>query len=281
MKYEHLKSAFDTEENAMNYLCDTGVFKRTTKCTKCRGKSVLEIGQKRYRCVNKDCRSCKGVFEGTFFENCKVELNKVLYILYEYLFKSPINSIVEKCGVSEHTAVSLAKKIRRACACSLKPESMKVGGPGVIVEIDETKMGKRKYNRGHRVEGVWCVAGIERTPDKKVFVFEVEDRKTETLKRIISENVHVGSVIYTDGWKGYKKACEELGFIHKIVNHSRHYKDPVTGVHTNTIEGINNGLKISITHRNRTKNIKYHLLYYIWKRQYKKQYWVGFINSIK
>ena len=31
-----------------------------------------------------------------------------------------------------------------------------IGGEGIVVEIDETKMGKRKYNRGHMVEGLVC-----------------------------------------------------------------------------------------------------------------------------
>ena len=31
-----------------------------------------------------------------------------------------------------------------------------IGGEGIVVEINETRMGKRKYNRGHRVEGMCC-----------------------------------------------------------------------------------------------------------------------------
>ena len=29
-----------------------------------------------------------------------------------------------------------------------------VEGEGIVDEVDETKMGKRKYNKGHRVEGL-------------------------------------------------------------------------------------------------------------------------------
>ena len=37
-----------------------------------------------------------------------------------------------------------------------------LGGPGKIVEIDEAKFGKRKYNKGAYREGMWVLGGVDR-----------------------------------------------------------------------------------------------------------------------
>ena len=57
---------------------------------------------------------------------------------------------------------------------------MMIGGPGIVVEIDESKFGKKKYHRGHPVEGVWDLGGVERTADRErhfCVLFLIEMRK--------------------------------------------------------------------------------------------------------
>ena len=53
--------------------------------------------------------------------------------------------------------------------------SEQIGGIGQVVEIDESKFGKRKYNKGHSVEGQWVFGGIERSSEK-IFLVPVEKR---------------------------------------------------------------------------------------------------------
>ena len=84
-------------------------------------------------------------------------------------------------GCSSKTITAFTKYFRQLVSESLEDEDTIIGGDGIIVEIDEYKLGKRKYNRGHRVEGVWVLGGVERTDSRKVFLVEVPDRSAETL----------------------------------------------------------------------------------------------------
>ena len=69
-------------------------------------------------------------------------------------------------------------------------------------------------------------------------MIKVADRSEETMDAIISTYVRPGSIVYIDLWKSYTdRIFNENDMVHDTVSHSLHYKDPDTGVHTNTIEG--------------------------------------------
>ena len=83
---------------------------------------------------------------------------------------------MRECRIgSNSTIVDWCYFSRKVCLTILEEESQPIGGEGKIVEIDESKFGKRKYHRGRRVEGVWVFGGIERG-SKKCFMVSVEDR---------------------------------------------------------------------------------------------------------
>ncbi|PSN54556.1 hypothetical protein C0J52_07111 [Blattella germanica] len=83
----------------------------------------------------------------------------------------------------------------------------KIGGPGHIVEIDESKFGKRKCLKGKRVAGEWIFGGVDRGT-KEIFIASVDNRKATTLFPVIQSRILPGTTIYSDCWSVYKKLQE-------------------------------------------------------------------------
>ena len=71
---------------------------------------------------------------------------------------------------------------------------MAIGGNGIEVEIDESKFGKRKYQKGHAVEGQWVFGGREKYDKTKVFMIPVHNRKQETLLPLIQKWIKPGTI---------------------------------------------------------------------------------------
>ncbi|OMJ65772.1 hypothetical protein SteCoe_37644 [Stentor coeruleus] len=110
------------------------------------------------------------------------------------------------------------------CSNYLTYENQIIGGDNIEIQIDETKFGKVKYHRDHRVDGVWVFGGIEITDEKKFFLIPVVDRTVNTLINLIIEHARPGSIIIT----GYCRVYNTLGlhrFVHLTVNYSIHFKD--------------------------------------------------------
>lgn len=132
------------------------------------------------------------------------------------------------------TCTDWASFCREVCFDAAITHRRPNGGPNKIVEIDESKFGRRKYHRSHRVEGQWVFGGVERESGRVVMV-PVERRDKETLLQLIKEWILPGTTIHSDCWKA-NNCLNDEGYRHLSVNHSLHFKDPATGVHTNTNE---------------------------------------------
>lgn len=132
---------------------------------------------------------------------------------------------------------------------SLNPD-FRLGGDGIVVEIDEAKFGRRKYHRGRVVEGIWVFGAIQRATDetqRRMFMLPVSDRSSATLIPLITKWIKPGkyiffileSIIMSDGWASYIGISDipEMNYTHLVVNHSENFVDPVSGACTNQIEG--------------------------------------------
>ncbi len=122
----------------------------------------------------------------------------------------------------------------------------KIGGEGVAVQIDETVIARRKYNRGRVVRQQWLFGVID-TISNHCILRCIDDRCKSTLKNVILETLTEGSIVSSDRWSSYMSIFrEETRYEHTSVNHSINFVDPETGTHTNNIENLQMLLKQSL-----------------------------------
>ena len=95
--------------------------------------------------------------------------------------------VMHELKLSKKTVTEWFLFFREACIYSVMENSQPIGGNGVEVEIDKSKFGKRKYHRGHKVEGQWVFGGREKYNKQKIFMIPVDNRKAVTLLPIIKK----------------------------------------------------------------------------------------------
>lgn len=280
--FAYFSLAFTNAKRCIEFLTAESVLPVRSVCI-CGGQMKPVTGKFRMlRCGNWRCRRSCSRTKNTFFSS-KLPPQTLLMIVYHWLLGSTYTVIKQWTGCSSSTICGWFNLLNYVVQLHLEMQRHMIGGPGVIVEIDESKFGKRKYHRGHRVEGVWVVGGVERTPERRLFAVAVMDRRAPTLEALIRRYVHPGSIIITDCWKGYRTAAlNRMGMEHFTVNHSRGFVNPETGADTNTIEGTWCGMKQVIPKRYRNwKFISGHLAKFVWRRQYAHCLWEAMIEAMQ
>ena len=223
-----------------------------------------------WECPLRSCRKRRSIRAGSFFENSKIPLGQWLYIIFLWSIDISNKQISLLTGISLRTAVTTLEAIRRICSLKILNGNVKLGGRGKTVEIDESMFGhKRKYNRGRVSKGTWVFGMVERDSGRAL-TFRVPDRSRETLvTRLVQEFVRPGTIIISDKFSPYFN-LNNIGYIHLMVNHSKNFVDPVTGAHTNTIEGLWNQVKKKLKRMSGTFKDKLpgYLDEFNWQRQY-------------
>lgn len=146
------------------------------------------------------------------------------------------SSIVANQRVSRETVADRFSFCREVCMVALDDHfesEGQLGGVGEIIEIDECKIDRRKYERGRIVEESWILGIIHRDhlENYRLEICPDNKRDKDTLIQLIQKHVKVGSTIHTDCWKGYLD-LKSYEYIHATVNHSKEFINSETGTHT-------------------------------------------------
>ena len=147
-------------------------------------------------------------------------------------------------------------------------------GAGVEVELDETYICKRKYNRGREVIQYWIFGGIERVSKRRFLVHLNGDaRSAVNIMDKVAMYVRPGSIVYTDAHRSYNQLTAK-GYTHHVINHSANFVRQLPGVsvHTQTVERLWGDMKEYVKRRGRTpQHIDYMLCRYIFIKEYGDQ----------
>ena len=115
-------------------------------------------------CWRCPCSRTTSVRTDSVLQNSNISYGNFILLLNAFAESVPISRAAETIRLSENTIRHFYQTIREQIAADVQTSS-KIGGPGTIVEVDEAKFGKRKYNRGRMVHGSWVLGGIQRGSD--------------------------------------------------------------------------------------------------------------------
>ena len=282
---------FGNEQIAVNFIIAQGIIKVPTECPQpnCGGGMTPHsnggsTGWKNRRCTRGNCRKVINVMKGTFLEGCSVEVRKVLKLAHLWLSAGSHQLIMLQTGLSSQAVTNYLKNLRDVVGWHrLSSGDPRIGGPGLIIQVDETVTVHRKYHRGHPVPEVWVVGGVELTQERRLFALSVPDRSEPTLTGVLCQHILPGTMIHCDGWKGYsKEALQDAGFEKDTVNHSKNFVDPITGVHTNHVEATWRAIKATIPARGNTAaSIDTYISEFIWKREHAGHLWNALMEAME
>lgn len=237
----------------MSFAEENGFLPKERTCSRHKEVLTLDTTRNTFRCRKCQAGGRKGEWsrnEGTWFEQVRLDYVSMFSLLYSYAHRESYEKAVlesrvlddaEATMVSENTVCDWYQYCRETCVSQqirLEESTGQIGGEGIIVQIDESKFDKRKYNVGRRVEGHWVLGMIaDGSEDLRLELCPDNHRSADDLIPIIQKHVAPGSIIHTDAWKAYGTLGQH-GYTHRVVNHSDPDSPWVTedGVHTQRIE---------------------------------------------
>jgi hypothetical protein len=247
------------ETQLITFLQGCGIIAAAQQCVYCGGGMRLKKDKTSWfwlctrRVDGVKCNRGKfSVFDGTFLSKKKLSIQQVLWLIWNFVHHLNEQQCKQYMSIGQNNdkaVVKWYKVCRRICGDCIRKNPPKLGGFGVIVQMDESYFaGAPKYGKGRRSGDEswdnfdkWGFALTTRG-SLDCYIQQVDaGRSHKTFMPIINEHCLDGTVFCSDGWKSYLKLAEHLDLedvVHFPVNHTVNYVDPITGAHTQTVEGL-------------------------------------------
>lgn len=289
MLKEELLTLLNSEENAILWAEANGLICANRICDACNEPMKLLIQKKTFKCYKYKCQKTKKLYTDSIFKNSKLSLKKLILMLYGWCENESIEYCQKQLKLSKSTVSNWYKKFRKlACLFYLLLENKPIGGLNKTVEIDECCIAKRKYNTGRILRSQqWIFGGITREEPKEFFIEMVKSRNRQTLLEIIKRKILPETTIISDCWRAYNNLeilCPEYNFKHFQINHSENYVSPSNSIiHTQNIESFWSTLKRYLRSKgtNYISNIESHFGNFLYRKKYKDNLFIFFIEHIK
>lgn len=185
-------------------------------CPVCGAKDVWEMKTSLYRCAG--CKHDFSVTSGTLF----ADTHKPLRLWFEAIWdvtnqKSGASALglQRVLGLGSYrTAWNWLHKLRRAM---VRPGRDRLSG---VVEVDEVFIGgPRPGKRGRGAAGkslVMIAAQADGRKIGRIRMVRIADASAENLLPALCQSVEPGTLVQTDGWKGYG-GLKDIGYGHQVI----------------------------------------------------------------
>ena len=160
---------FENNTAAIDFLRLHGVLPSKVKCPRCGSDLKLRSDRYQWECrkhvvnkKNKRVQSCNysvADHQGTFLKDSHIPAWKILLFVTLWLQKHFSHGLV-----SENLGIGAEASVNWRSYCSEVAENWynrqdPIGGEGIVVEIDETLLVRRKFGTGRLLKQVWMFGG--------------------------------------------------------------------------------------------------------------------------
>lgn len=206
---------FSSEEACRDYLYKLR-WPNGFVCTRCKNTKAWPIGNTLYQCTK--CLYRTSVIAGTIFQDTHSPLTiwfRAIWWVTSQKNGASALGLQRILGLrSYQTAWAWLHKLRRAM---IRPGRDRLSG---IVEVDETYLGGlEEGKRGRKVDKKALIAVAAQKKGNnlgRIRMKQIYDASSDSLHQFIEKSIEPGSIVHTDGWRGYS-GLEDKGYIHDVT----------------------------------------------------------------